>query len=303
MLMRAQDRQQEQNTLLAALTPREREILACLADGAGRRDVAERLYLSANTVRTHLRNLMAKLGVHSTLEAVAMVRGGELSDRPPVGLSFQESRGGHGRCRGPVRVRRRARRRTVAGHLVEQARHRPPGLRDDPGDPRHDGRRLGGATRSGGWYSGVSLADQRQWVNKKVVSGADQKRLVPPPATWEGVPVFVEVDDVEAVWMVDNGGVPGTDQDTSANVCMVGQPRSSLTCIHIEIDGRWKARGWAPPDFPMRVPIDIQGYVYWDNPHESEGDPEDSAPSNYILGHYETGWEVDPVSAWRLHRG
>jgi hypothetical protein len=160
---------------------------------------------------------------------------------------------------------------------------------------------LGGATLSGGWYSGVSLADQRQWVNKKVVSGADQRRLVPPPAAWEGVPVFVEVDDVEAVWMVDNGGVPGTDQDTSANVCMVGQPRSNLTCIHIEIDGRWKARGWAPPDFPMRVPIDVQGYVYWDNPHESEGDPENSAPSNYILGHYETGWEVHPVSAWRLH--
>jgi len=82
MLMRAQNQQQEQNTLLAALTPREREILACLADGADRRDVAEQLYLSANTVRTHLRNLMAKLGVHSTLEAVAMIRRGEL---PPAG--------------------------------------------------------------------------------------------------------------------------------------------------------------------------------------------------------------------------
>jgi len=88
ILMRVQNQQQEQNTLLAALTPREREILACLADGAGRRDVAERLYLSANTVRTHLRNLMAKLGVHSTLEAVAMIRGGELSDLPSVGPSF-----------------------------------------------------------------------------------------------------------------------------------------------------------------------------------------------------------------------
>ena len=31
------------------------------------------------------------------------------------------------------------------------------------------------------------------------------------------------------------------------------------------------------------------------------GLPENSAPSNYILGHYETGWEVHPVSAWRLH--
>jgi hypothetical protein len=53
----------------------------------------------------------------------------------------------------------------------------------------------------------------------------------------------------------------------------------------------------------MRTPIDIQGYVYWDNPYESEGDPENSAPRNYILGHYETGWEIHPVSAWRLHRG
>jgi DNA-binding NarL/FixJ family response regulator len=85
MLMRTQDRQQEDNTLLAALTPREREVLACLATGAGRRDVAEQLYLSANTVRTHLRNLMAKLGVHSTLEAVAMTRQGDIAGLPPAG--------------------------------------------------------------------------------------------------------------------------------------------------------------------------------------------------------------------------
>jgi len=74
LLMQTQRQQQEDDTLLAALTPREREVLACLADGDGRRDVAERLYLSANTVRTHLQNLMAKLGVHSTLEAVALTR-------------------------------------------------------------------------------------------------------------------------------------------------------------------------------------------------------------------------------------
>jgi DNA-binding NarL/FixJ family response regulator len=71
-----QEREQEDETgrLLAALTPREREVLSCLADGAGRRDVAEQLQLSANTVRTHLQNLMAKLGVHSALEAVALTR-------------------------------------------------------------------------------------------------------------------------------------------------------------------------------------------------------------------------------------
>jgi DNA-binding NarL/FixJ family response regulator len=81
LLMRAQDQRQEDDGLLSALTPREREVLACLADGDGRRDVAERLYLSANTVRTHLQNLMAKLGVHSTLEAVALIRRAQLG--PP----------------------------------------------------------------------------------------------------------------------------------------------------------------------------------------------------------------------------
>ncbi len=81
LLMRAQRQREEDDTLLAALTPREREVLACLADGAGRRDVAERLFLSANTVRTHLQNLMGKLGVHSTLEAVAVIRRAQPANR------------------------------------------------------------------------------------------------------------------------------------------------------------------------------------------------------------------------------
>jgi two-component system NarL family response regulator len=74
LLMQDQDRRRDEDRLLAALTPRERQVLTCLAEGAGRREVAEQLHLSANTVRTHLQNLMAKLGVHSTLEAVALSR-------------------------------------------------------------------------------------------------------------------------------------------------------------------------------------------------------------------------------------
>jgi DNA-binding NarL/FixJ family response regulator len=74
LLIQDQDHRRENDELLAALTPREREVLTCLAEGAGRREVAEQLHLSANTVRTHLQNLMTKLGVHSTLEAVAMSR-------------------------------------------------------------------------------------------------------------------------------------------------------------------------------------------------------------------------------------
>lgn len=73
LLLKEQDRRQENERLLATLTSREREVLACLAEGAGQRDVvAAQLHLSVNTVRTHLQNLMAKLGVHSALEAVAL---------------------------------------------------------------------------------------------------------------------------------------------------------------------------------------------------------------------------------------
>ncbi|MEU5992482.1 response regulator transcription factor [Spirillospora sp. NPDC047418] len=57
---------------LAELTPREREVLQCMVDGLGRAEIAERLGLSANTVRTHTQNLLAKLGLHSALEAITL---------------------------------------------------------------------------------------------------------------------------------------------------------------------------------------------------------------------------------------
>jgi two-component system NarL family response regulator len=72
LLMSGPDRDEGSNLPLAALTGREREVLLCLAEGNRRRDVAEHLHMSPNTVRTHLQNLMAKLGVHSALEAVAL---------------------------------------------------------------------------------------------------------------------------------------------------------------------------------------------------------------------------------------
>lgn len=78
---------EEDGEMLAALTRREREVLVCLAEGTGRRDMAEHLHMSPNTVRTHLQNLMSKLGVHSALEAVALARpqlGDQLSQRRAV---------------------------------------------------------------------------------------------------------------------------------------------------------------------------------------------------------------------------
>ncbi len=75
LLLSERDLEQDDNgQLLAALTPREQEVLVCLAEGTRRRDMAERLNMSPNTVRTHLQNLMAKLGAHSALEAVALTR-------------------------------------------------------------------------------------------------------------------------------------------------------------------------------------------------------------------------------------
>ncbi len=75
LLLHEQDRRRERERLLASLTPRERAVLTCLAEGTGHRDaIARQLGLSVNTVRTHLQNIMAKLGVHSALEAVALTR-------------------------------------------------------------------------------------------------------------------------------------------------------------------------------------------------------------------------------------
>jgi len=74
LLMKQRDREKDGDRMLALLTPRERQVLACLAEGDSRHQIAGRLNLMPNTVRTHLQNILAKLGVHSTLEAVALTR-------------------------------------------------------------------------------------------------------------------------------------------------------------------------------------------------------------------------------------
>lgn len=57
--------------LLGQLTDREREVLSQLAKGLRNDDIAAALFISPQTVQTHVRNVLAKLGVHSKLEAVA----------------------------------------------------------------------------------------------------------------------------------------------------------------------------------------------------------------------------------------
>lgn len=59
---------------ISALTPREREVLALLADGGDNDSIAQALVISPQTARTHIQNVLSKLDVHSRLEAAAFAQ-------------------------------------------------------------------------------------------------------------------------------------------------------------------------------------------------------------------------------------
>jgi DNA-binding NarL/FixJ family response regulator len=79
------ERDDHAELLLRSLSERERQILALLARGYSNRRIAEACFLSLNTVRTHVQNVLVKLGVHSKLEAAALaVRQGLVSIEDPI---------------------------------------------------------------------------------------------------------------------------------------------------------------------------------------------------------------------------
>jgi two-component system NarL family response regulator len=67
----ARDRQQERSPI-EALTARELQVLQSLAEGLATPDICESLFISRNTLRTHVQNIMMKLHAHSKLEAVTV---------------------------------------------------------------------------------------------------------------------------------------------------------------------------------------------------------------------------------------
>jgi DNA-binding NarL/FixJ family response regulator len=52
------------------LTDREMEVLKLVAQGLNNRDIAKELFISENTVKNHIRNILEKLHLHSRMEAV-----------------------------------------------------------------------------------------------------------------------------------------------------------------------------------------------------------------------------------------
>jgi two-component system, NarL family, nitrate/nitrite response regulator NarL len=65
------DEERHASVLAAQLTPRERDVLDMLVEGASSARIAKRLSISPNTVRSHVQSILPKLQVHSRLEAAA----------------------------------------------------------------------------------------------------------------------------------------------------------------------------------------------------------------------------------------
>jgi DNA-binding NarL/FixJ family response regulator len=84
----ARDRQAERAPI-EALTARELQVLQALAEGMATPDICERLFISRNTLRTHVQNIMMKLHVHSKLEAVTVGLRHRIIDPPrPEGSRY-----------------------------------------------------------------------------------------------------------------------------------------------------------------------------------------------------------------------
>lgn len=67
MIKRGDDREQVPSP---RLTDREMEVLKLVAKGLNNRDIAKQLFISENTVKNHIRNILEKLQLHSRMEAV-----------------------------------------------------------------------------------------------------------------------------------------------------------------------------------------------------------------------------------------
>jgi DNA-binding NarL/FixJ family response regulator len=69
-LARRDDTEPPQELPVPKLTDREMQVLKLVARGMNNRDIAKELFISDNTVKNHVRNILEKLQIHSRMEAV-----------------------------------------------------------------------------------------------------------------------------------------------------------------------------------------------------------------------------------------
>jgi Divergent InlB B-repeat domain len=122
------------------------------------------------------------------------------------------------------------------------------------------------------------------------LAGAAQRHLLNPPCSIGGETTFVELHGLVAPIAFK----PSDDGDWTGNLTdpnRAGIKDPNLKTIHAEIDGTWRSAGVAPAVPPAGVPIDVQGFVYWDPGHIADA------------WHSFSGWELHPLAAWRPARG
>jgi DNA-binding NarL/FixJ family response regulator len=79
-LRHRRDRDDDAARRLERLTPRELEILSLMAEGRPPAEITSTLGMSPNTLRTHMQNVLTKLGVHSKMEALVLaIRHGKVA--------------------------------------------------------------------------------------------------------------------------------------------------------------------------------------------------------------------------------
>ena len=76
------DEQRAPRSLPTCLSPREQEVLLLIAAGAELQQIADELIISVNTVRTHARNALRKLGANNRAHAIALAMQHGLIDLP-----------------------------------------------------------------------------------------------------------------------------------------------------------------------------------------------------------------------------
>jgi DNA-binding CsgD family transcriptional regulator len=82
---RRQARLNELRERVDRLTQREREVLQAVVEGFSAEEAAQRLFISSNTHRTHIGNILTKLGARTQLQAVLVAHAlGAVSIRDPL---------------------------------------------------------------------------------------------------------------------------------------------------------------------------------------------------------------------------